>query len=296
MPPPEGPPARGGHVLVGLVGAGIQRSHSPALHQREADRQGIRLIYTTIDSSVLGLSADDLPDVLRWARALGYRGLNVTYPFKQHVIAHLDELSDEARLLGSVNTVVFEDGATRGYNTDAFGFERSFAQSFPTAPRDRVVQLGAGGAGSAVAHAMLTLGARHLTLVDVDGAKATRLAGVLAAEFGPERISVGTPGDLAALLANATGVINTTPVGMAHHPGSPIAAAHLRSDMWVADIVYRPADTALLQAARAAGAATLPGGGMSAYQAIAAFEHFTGVPADAAAMLADSAELLRSER
>jgi shikimate dehydrogenase len=81
---------------------------------------------------------------------------------------------------------------------------------------------------------------------------------------------------------------------MAHDPGSPVAAADLRGDMWVADIVYRPIDTALLRAARAAGAATLHGGGMSAYQAVAAFEHFTGVPADAEAMLAHSAELLHS--
>ena len=283
-------------VLVGLVGAGIGRSHSPLLHEREADRQGIRLIYTTIDSSVLGLTAGDLPGLLRWARTLGYRGLNVTHPFKQQIVRHLDELSAEARVLGAVNAVVFDDGVSRGYNTDAFGFRRSFDRNFSDAPRKRVVQLGAGGAGSAVAHAMLTLGAGHLTVVDLDGARAAGLAEALAGEFGAERVSAGVPGELTALLASAEGLINTTPVGMAHDPGSPVAAADLRRDMWVADIVYRPADTALLRAARAAGAATLPGGGMSAYQAVAAFEHFTGVPADADAMLADSAELLRSGR
>jgi shikimate dehydrogenase len=205
-------------------------------------------------------------------------------------------LSDEARLLGAVNTVVFADCATVGHNTDAFGFRRSFDRHFPAAPRDRVVQLGAGGAGSAVAHAMLKLGARHVTLVDIDGAKAARLADALAAEHGAGRVAVGAPDELAALLADAEGVINTTPVGMAHHPGSPVAPSHLRKDLWVADIVYRPADTALLRAARAVGAATLPGVGMSVFQAVAAFEHFTGVPADADAMLAHSAELLRSGR
>jgi shikimate dehydrogenase len=282
------------HVLVGLIGEGIGKSLSPLIHQREADRQGIRLIYTIIDSHNLPLAASDLPDVLRWAPTLGYRGLNVTYPFKQEIVQHLDRLSDEARVLGAVNTVVFENGQTSGYNTDCSGFRRSFERSFSDAPRDRVVQLGAGGAGSAVAHAMLTIGARHLTLVDLDTDKAKQLADRLAVEFGVSRVSVGLSSDLAALLAEAEGVINTTPVGMAHHPGSPVPASCLREDMWVADIVYRPTDTALLRAARAVGAQTLHGGGMTVFQAVAAFEYFTGTTADAEAMFADSAELLAS--
>jgi shikimate dehydrogenase len=281
-------------VLIGLIGEGIQRSHAPLLHQGEADRQGIRLIYTTIDSGERGLSAHDLPDVLRWARTLGYRGLNVTHPFKQEVVRHIDELADDARVFGAVNTVVFDDGATRGYNTDASGFRRSFTRDFSDAPRDHVVQLGAGGAGSAVAHALLTLGVRRLTLVDLDRGKATRLADVLAAEFGVDRVAERALADLSPVLAKADGVVNTTPVGMAHHPGSPVAESDLRTDMWVADIVYRPVDTALLRAARDIGAPTLHGGGMNAYQAVAAFELFTGRPADAEAMLAHSAQLLRS--
>src|SRR5690348_10144286 len=99
-------------VLVGLIGEGIQRSHSPLLHQREADRQGIRLVYKVIDAAEHRLVASDLPDVLRWARRLGYRGLNVTHPFKQEIVPYLDELSDEARLLGAVNTLVFEEDRT----------------------------------------------------------------------------------------------------------------------------------------------------------------------------------------
>ncbi|MEV6304549.1 shikimate dehydrogenase [Actinoplanes sp. NPDC051861] len=281
-------------VLIGLVGAGIRQSHSPLLHQHEADRHGIRLLYTTIDSHDLGLRAADLPDLLHWARALGYRGLNVTHPFKQEIIRHLDGLSAEARLLGAVNTVVFDDNTAKGHNTDGYGFRTSFAEHFPSVSRDHVVQLGAGGAGSAVAHAMLTLGARRLTIVDLDQDRADQLARVLAGQFGAERVATGVPAGQSALLATADGVINATPVGMAHHPGSPVAAADLRPDLWVADLVYRPADTALLIAARAAGAATLPGVPMSVYQAVAAFELFTGATADPGAMLADSAELLRS--
>lgn len=283
-------------VLIGLVGEGIQRSHAPLLHQAEADRQGIRLHYTTIDSAERGLVPGDLPDLLRWARTLGYRGLNVTHPFKQVVVPHLDELSDDARVLGAVNTIVFDGAASRGYNTDAPGFARSFARDFSDAPRERVVLLGAGGAGCAVAHALLTLGAGTLTVVDLDLAKSTRLADALAAEFGEGRITAVRPDGLSAALVTADGVVNTTPVGMAHHPGSPIPEAELRKDMWVADIVYRPFDTALLRAARAVGASTLHGGGMNAYQAAVAFELFTGRIADAEAMRAHSAELLSAGR
>src|SRR5688572_10085633 len=169
-------------VLIGLIGDGIGQSLSPLLHQREADRQGIRLIYTTIDSQELNLHAADLPDVLRWARLFGFRGLNVTHPFKQEVVKHLDELSGEAKSLGAVNTVVFDGGRTKGFNTDWFGFRRSFERSFYGVARDQVAQLGAGGAGSAVAHAMLTLGVRHVVLVDIDVDKAKQLEGSLAAE------------------------------------------------------------------------------------------------------------------
>lgn len=281
------------HVLLGLVGDGIGRSLAPLLHQREADRQGIRLLYTIIDSHDTSLSAADLPGLLRWARQLGYRGLNVTYPFKQDVVKHLDKLSIEAQAVGAVNTIVFEADRTCGYNTDWSGFRRGFERDFSAAPRDSVVQLGAGGAGSAVAHAMLTLGAARLTVVDLDADRARHLARTLAEHFGADRIATGSLDDLGRLLAGAQGLINTTPIGMAHHPGSPVPEAYLRSDLWVADIVYRPTDTALLRAARAAGAPTLHGGGMNTFQAVAAFEHFTGLAADVDAMAADFAELLR---
>jgi shikimate dehydrogenase len=283
------------HVLIGLIGEGIGQSLSPLLHQREADRQGIRLIYTIIDSEPLSLTAADLPEVLRWAQTLGYRGLNVTYPFKQNVVKHLDVLSDEARSLGAVNTVVFENGRSNGYNTDwsdsvADSSEASWTRRgiescnwVPVVP------------GPAVAHAMLSMGTGHLTLVDLDTEKAKHLAELLAKEFGPERIAVGLHSNLSEILARAQGVINTTPVGMVHHPGSPIPDADLRRDLWVADVVYRPTETRLLRAARAVDARTLDGGGMSAFQAIAAFEYFTGATANVEAMLADSAELLTSD-
>jgi shikimate dehydrogenase len=280
------------HVLIGLIGDGIDGSLSPLLHQREADRQGIRLIYKTLDSRRLALTPRDLPDVLAWAATLGYRGLNITHPFKRDIVNHLDELSDEARALGAVNTVVFDGGVRKGYNTDWSGFRRSFERDFADVPRDRVVQLGAGGAGAAVALAMLTLGTRHLTIIDVDAERAKQVAGVLELRFGPGRVTTAETGALTAALADAQGVINATPVGMAHHPGSPVPETALRADLWVADVVYRPTETHLLQAANRIGARTLHGGGMAVFQAVGAFEHFTGSPADVEAMWADWAALL----
>jgi shikimate dehydrogenase len=283
------------HVLVGLVGEGIGRSLTPTLHEREADRRGLRLLYTIIDSGERSVQASNLSELLRWAADLGYRGLNVTHPFKQEILPLLDQLSSEARAVGAVNTIVFDDGRSTGYNTDWSGFIRGYERDFADAPRQHVVQLGAGGAGSAVAHALLTIGTKHLTIVDVDAAKAVRLTDMLRAEFGGDRVSCDTAGDLARILAGAQGVVNATPIGMAHHPGSPVPLSQLRPDLWVADIVYRPTETELLRSARTIGARTLDGTGMCLFQAAAAFELFTGIAANVDAMHADCTELLRAE-
>jgi shikimate dehydrogenase len=264
--------------LVGLIGAGIQASRTPPMHEREADEQGLRLLYKKIDLETLGLGADALPDLLTAAERMGFAGLNITYPCKQAVLPLLDDLSDDARALGAVNTVVLRDGKRVGRNTDWFGFAENFRRRMADAPRARVVQLGAGGAGSAVAYAAMTLGVGHLTVHDVDAARAHSVAESLCARFGPGRASAAV--DLAADVAAADGLINTTPVGMAKLPGLPLPASLLRPDMWVAEIVYFPIETALLHAARALGCRTLDGGGMAVFQAVEAFRLFTGVTPD----------------
>src|SRR5690606_32020352 len=122
----EGGTAVSAH-LIGLIGAGITTSLSPALHQREADRHGLRYLYRIIDIAELGLGADAVGELVRAARLLGYTGLNITHPCKQAVIEHLDELSPDAARLGAVNTVTFEGGRAIGHNTDWTGFAESFA-------------------------------------------------------------------------------------------------------------------------------------------------------------------------
>jgi quinate/shikimate dehydrogenase (NAD+) len=269
--------------LVGLIGAGIQASRTPPMHEREGAQQGLRYVYRLIDLQLLNLGADALPELLLAAERMGFAGLNITHPCKQTVIPLLDELSEDARALGAVNTVVLRSGRRIGHNTDWYGFAESLRRNLPDVPRERVVQLGAGGAGSAVAHATLTLGAGQLMLFDTDHGRAGQVAADLAARFGAGRASATR--NLAAALTDADGLINTTPVGMAKYPGLPLSAELLRPGLWVAEIVYFPMETELLRRARALGCRTLDGGGMAVFQAVEAFRLFTGITPDAARML-----------
>lgn len=276
-------------VLAGLIGAGIQASRTPALHEREGDAQGLRYLYRLIDLDVLGVDAGALPDLLAAAERLGYTGLNITFPCKQAVIPLLHELSDEARGIGAVNTVVLRDGQRIGHNTDCLGFAEGFRRNLSDAPRERVVQLGAGGAGAAVAHALLSEGVRQLTIFEVDSARAQALVDNLNAHFGSQRARVGH--DLASAVAEADGLVNTTPVGMAKLPGAPLPLELLHSGLWVAEIIYFPLETELLRHARSLDCRTLDGGNMAVFQAVKAFELFSGVTADAERMLAHFAAM-----
>ncbi|MEU6524238.1 shikimate dehydrogenase [Streptomyces sp. NPDC046924] len=280
--------------LVGLIGSGIGPSLSPALHEREADRQGLRCLYRLLDLDTIGVPPEAVGELLRAARLLGFDGLNITHPCKRLVVEHLDALDPQAQALGAVNTVVFEGGRAVGHNTDVTGFAASFARGLPDVPLERVVQLGAGGAGAAVAHAVLTLGAGRVTVADALPERADELADSLNRTFGADRAAAAPLDRLPELLAAADGsggLVHATPTGMAAHPGLPLPAELLHPGLWVAEVVYRPLETELLRTARAAGCATLDGGGMAAFQAADAFRLFTGREPDRARMLADLTEL-----
>jgi shikimate dehydrogenase len=265
-------------LLVGLIGSGIQKSLSPRLHEEEARHHGIRLFYQLIDLDAGGGTVDDLPTLLRAARIMGFTGLNITFPCKQAVIPLLDGLSDEARAMGAVNTVVNQDGKLIGHNTDGSGWSWGFRRQLPDAELSRVVLLGTGGAGAAIAHAVLRLGAGHLVLVDQDPVRARALADALNALYGSGRASADP--DIASALREANGLVHATPTGMDKLPGLPLDATLLRPDLWVSEVVYFPLETALLKAARAAGCPTADGGGMAVGQAVGAFSLFTGITPD----------------
>ncbi len=270
-------------VLAGLIGAGIQSSLTPTMHEREGAEQGLRYIYKKIDLDQIGVGAEALPDLLLAAERMGFSGLNITYPCKQAIIPLLHELSDDAQALGAVNNVVLKDRRRIGHNTDWWGFAESFRRGLPDAKRDAVVQLGAGGAGAAVAHAALTLGTGTLTLFDVDAERAAGLAADLSERFGAGRAIAGA--DLAVAVSKADGLIHATPTGMAKLPGLPLPAELLHPSLWVAEIVYFPLETELLKQARSLGCRTLHGGGMAVFQAVEAFRLFTGITPDAERML-----------
>jgi shikimate dehydrogenase len=268
--------------LVGLIGAGIQASRTPAMHEREGAEQGLRYTYRLLDLEKLGVGAEALPDLIARAEREGYAGLNITFPCKQSVIPLLTDLSDDARALGAVNTVVLRDGRRVGHNTDWWGFAEGFRRGMPEVKRERAVQLGAGGAGAAVAHAALKLGVDRLAIFDVEPLRAQQVAAALNARFGADRAVAG--GDLAAEMAQADGLIHATPTGMKKFPGLPLPAALLRPALWVAEIVYFPLETELLRVARQLGCRTLDGGGMAVFQAVEAFRLFTGIAPDAERM------------
>jgi len=279
--PPVAAHARG-KLLVGLIGAGIQRSLSPAMHEEEARAQGLRLHYQLIDLDRAAQGERALPALIDAARTMGFAGLNVTYPCKQAVIPLLDDLSDEAAAMGAVNTVVFDDRRTVGHNTDGSGWAWGFRRALPQADLSRVVLLGAGGAGSAIAHAVLRMGAGVLVLVDREPERALAAAQSLAARYGAQRVAAEA--DASRALAGASGLIHATPTGMDKLPGMPLPASLLRPDLWVSEIVYFPLETALLRAARAAGCAVSDGGTMAVGQAVGAFRLFTGREPDAERM------------
>jgi len=269
-------------LLLGLIGTGIVKSKTPPMQMQEAREQGLLCIYQTIDIEVLGLAASALPELLTAAERMGFAGVNITHPFKQAVIPLLDELSPNADALGAVNTVLFRDGRRRGHNTDWWGYKAAFERDFADVARERVVMFGAGGAGAAVAHALLMLGVGHLTIVDVEGERARTLAAQMGARHGAARLA--TTDDGRAAVTHADGVVNATPIGMAHHPGTAFPPEWLGPKQWFSDVVYLPAETELLAAARRIGCRATNGGGMAVFQAVRAFEHFTGRPANAERM------------
>lgn len=269
--------------LAGLIGDHIQGSSAPAMHQDEARALGIAVTYHAIDFAQPKRDPMFLAAMLDAAESLAFSGLNITHPYKQAVIPLLDELSDDARRIGAVNTILFRAGKRLGHNTDWSGFADNFLATLPDAERNRVALIGAGGAGSAVGYAILTLGVHTLNLYDRDCDRARALATHLRTTFPDRAICAAEHVDDA--LRGADGVIQATPLGMLGHPGMSVPAEALRPDMWVAEIVYFPVETELVKAARQRGCRVITGEGMAVRQAAASFALFFGIQPDVDRML-----------
>lgn len=269
-------------IRTGLIGRDILASRSPWLHEQEAAAQGLALTYEVFDFTARGWTDAALPRLLEDLDAQGFAGVNVTYPFKQAIMPHLQAIDPSAARVGAVNTVSFARGRRHGYNTDVTGFALSLRTGLPEALLGHVVQAGAGGAGGAVAHALLDCGVDQLTIFDLDPRRAAALVAQLETVHGHGRTQVAT--DVDAALRSADGFVNATPLGMAKAPAPAIDTGLLNRRHWVADIVYFPLETRLLADARAIGCRVLDGSGMVIAQAAEAFAIFTGAQADMARM------------
>lgn len=277
--------------LVGLIGDGITESLTPPMHEHEADHHGLRYLYRPVDLAVIGRPGVDVGELLRAGHDLGFNAFNITHPCKQLVLEHLDEIDPQARAILAVNTVLIRDGKFGGFNTDCSGFTRGFEHGLDGVTVGRVVQFGSGGAGSAVAEALLDLGAQRLSLVDMDLSRAAERAEELAARYPDATVEAISAEQAPERIAAADGVVNATPVGMHHHPGAPFDLGLLRAEHWVADVVYLPMDTPLVRAARDLGCQVLDGGHMAVGQAVDAFALITGETPDSARMRAHFLEL-----
>jgi len=240
---------------------------------------GIDGYYHLMDVDVL--KGRRLPQLLDAVKTAGFAGTNVTFPFKQDVLALLDAVDREAAQIGAVNTVtVAADGRTTGYNTDRRGFRRSFEEGLGAASAKgaTVALVGAGGAGRAVAFALMDLGVRTVVLYDRDATRATALVADLARDYGASRCRIAD--NLERDIAAADGVVNATPLGMHGFPGNPVPVATLRAEHWASDVIYTPIETAFIKAAAGKGARVLTGAGMCVHQAAEAFRLFVGVEPD----------------
>ena len=269
-------------ILVGLIGRNIQGSLSPALFADAFAAAGIDGYYHLLDAD--RLPGRRLPQLFEAIKAAGFAGANITYPFKQDIIALLDAVDPEAAQVGAINTVaIAPDGRTTGYNFDRHGWRNSFAESLgaDSARGATVVQVGAGGAGRAVAFALMDLGvaARHRSTTSTKRARMPwrpMLPNITA------RRAAASAESLERDIAAADGVVNATQTGMTGFPGNPIPVSALKPAHWAADVIYTPAETDFLKAAANKGARVLGGGGMCVHQAAEAFRLLTGVAPDIA--------------
>lgn len=267
---------------LGLIGDNIARSSAPRLHRLAGAQNGLDVVYDRLVPPELGVAFDAL---FRDCAGGRYHGLNITYPYKEAVLARVTVEDEQVRRIGAINTVVFSERGPLGFNTDYSGF----IEAYRTVRGDRapgiVAQVGAGGVGRAVAFGLLTLGAEAIRIADKDPAKAAALADDLrAASPATDIVVSASVGDA---VRGACGLINCTPVGMVGHGGTPVPADLIPGADWAFDAVYTPVDTQFLQDAGAAGLQIISGYELFFFQGVNAWTFFCGRPLDHARLRRD---------
>jgi shikimate dehydrogenase len=272
-------------IRLGLIGDNIAKSQSPRLHRLAGAQNGRRVTYDSLVPAEQGMAFDALFDHVAQA---GYRGVNVTYPYKERVVAKVSVADPLVRAVGAVNTVVFAPEGPQGFNTDYSGFVAAYRRVRGATPPGPVLMIGAGGVGRAVAFGLIALGLTEFRLADRDLSKADALAGAVRAARPGVQVTTGT--DAGALSAGVAGVINCTPVGMVGYDGTPLPRARLAGAAWCFDAVYTPVDTQFLQDAAAEGVQVISGYELFIGQGVDAWAIFTGLPLDVARLRDDLAQ------
>lgn len=268
-------------LLLGLIGDNIATSRAPLLHRLAGRLCGLDVRY---DRLVPRQLESDFDGVFGQAREAGYRGLNITYPYKEQAAGRVAIPDPMVRAMGAVNTVLFGPDGPEGHNTDHSGFVAAMRAAFPRGVPGPVCLIGAGGAGKAVAFGLLALAVREVRLVDIDRAKADAVAAALTAAR-PEA-SVSVHDDAVAAARGAAGLINCTPVGMIGHAGTPLPRSAMRGADWAFDAVYTPIETEFMVDAAAAGLTAVSGCELFFHQGVDAWRLFSGRAVDAAALRA----------
>lgn len=260
-------------IQLGLVGENISRSRAPRLHEYLGELCGLDVRYTPIDSE--GIDGFDPIATLQDRMEKGFRGLNVTHPYKRTVAAAIPNLRPQARRVGSVNTVVYLDGHWMGANTDHSGFIQAYRHVLGSREPGRVLILGAGGVSRAIAFGLVALGAEQVLLYDLDPQRAVELVSNLR-DNGCDAEAVGAD-EVAAAARGVDGLVNATPVGMFKHPGMPLPADVIGGQGWAFDAVYTPLRTEFIQQCDGAGLAVITGFELFLFQGLDAFRCFTGI-------------------
>lgn len=273
-------------VMYGLFGDPVGHSKSPLMQNAAFRAAGLNAAY-----AAFRVAPADLAAAVAGIRSLGFGGVNVTIPHKVAVMAHLDEIEEDARLIGAVNTVANRDGRLVGTNTDGIGYVRSLREETGFTPRGRrVLVLGAGGAARGVVFALAREKPDLLVIANRTEEKAVELAAAAERALGGETAFRATGlGEAASLGERFDLIINTTSIGMHPHvDGLPVGEESLARLMGetaiVSDLIYNPRETRLLALAKRRGATVHGGLGMFIHQGACAFEFWTGVPAPLQAM------------
>lgn len=273
---------------LGVMGWPISHSLSPVLQNAAIEKAGCDYVYTA-----LPVKPEDLPQAVAGLKALNFRGWNVTIPHKAAIMPLLDEIDEDARIIGAVNTVVNEDGQLIGYNTDAAGFIQALLDEHFDLQGKAAALLGAGGAARAVIWGLLKAGVRAVYI----GVRNPEKAQLLAADFckhGTVEVSHWESETFAGQLGKADLLINATPLGMTPHIDAmpPVDWKNVKKEALVYDLIYTPAETRLLREARENGHPILNGEGMLAGQGAAALAKWIGKKPDALLMKTELREAL----